>query len=181
MRKVLVLPLAVAVVLAGCGKKEEPAAEGGKVSSGQAAAAAATMITPQPGLYKISGEILDLSFPGMPKGMVDQMKQSMKASFDATDCMTKEDVKDAVKKMAKGPQDGTCKYSKYNVSGNTISAVMDCGGKAGTGGTFTMNGTVAATSIDMTMEGDQKAPGMPGGAMHMKMHIKSQRVGECKT
>ena len=180
MRRSLVLPIIAAIALAGCGKKDEAAGGDGKVSPEQASAAASGLVTPQPGLYKITGEIVDLSFPGMPKSVVDEMKTSMKANFESTDCMTEADVKDAVKQMAKGPQNGKCTYSKYDVSGNTIDAAMSCEGENGTGGTFTMKGTVAATAIDMTMEGDQKAPGMPGGGMHMKMHLKSQRIGECK-
>lgn len=181
MRKVLILPLAAAIALGGCGKKDEAAGGDGKVSPKEVAAEASGLITPQPGLYKVSGEILDLSFPGMPKAVVDEMKTSMKANFESTNCMTEADAKNAVKEMAKGPQQGNCTYSKYDVSGNKISAVMNCEGEKGTSGTFTMNGTVGATAIDMTMEGDQKAPGMPSGGMHMKMHLKSQRIGECKT
>jgi len=32
----------------------------------------------------------------------------------------------------------------------------------------------------MTIEGDQAIPEMPGGKMHMKMHMVSERIGECK-
>ena len=182
MRKSLVLPLIVAVALAGCGKSEEaPGGEGGKITSKQAAAKASTLVTPRPGLYRTTAEILDLSFPGMPKGLAGQMRDSMSANFDTTDCLTAAESKDAVKKMAKGENNGNCTYSKYDVSGGRIDAVMTCNGKDGTGGTFTMKGTVGGSGVDMTMEGDQKAPGMPGGGMHMKMHLKSEWIGVCKS
>ncbi len=107
------------------------------------------------------------------------MRDSMSSNFESTSCLTEQDSKDAVKKMTKGAENGSCTYSKYDVSGGKISAVMSCKGAQGAGGTFTMNGTVGAGGVDMTMEGDQKAPGMPGGGMHMKMHLTSVRVGDC--
>jgi hypothetical protein len=183
MRRFLVLPLLAAVALAGCGKEEKAPGSGGEsagLSPDQAAAKASALVTPKPGLYKTTAEIIDLSFPGMPEGMAGQMRKSMTANFGSTDCLTEADSKDAVKNMAKGDTQGNCTYTKYDVSGGKIDAVMSCGSKEN-GGTFVMKGTVGADGVDMTMEGNQKSQGMPGSGMHMKMHLKSSRIGECKT
>ena len=135
---------------------------------------------PDAGLYKINVDIAELSIPGMPAGMGDQMKKSMSHAMAIEDCLTEADRADAVKKMTKGAENGSCKYTKYDIDGGKIDAQMVCDMGGGGEGTYNMTGTVTTTGVDMTMEGNQKDPKMPGGGMKMKMHLTSTRVGECK-
>jgi len=180
MRKLAVLPLAAAIVLAGCGKQEEqtPAAggEGAPASGGQ-------IVMPEPGEYKQTVEVLEISMPGMPANMTDQVKKQMSASLSTTDCLTPEEAKDALKVLtANGMEkDGDCSYSKFDVSGGKLDALMECGKQGGAKGTFALSGSFSATGSDITVQGDQMDPQMPGGKMHLKMHAVSVRTGECKT
>lgn len=179
MHRSLVLPLAVAIALAGCSKKEEaPAGEGGSAKGGGMAAAAA--VIPDAGLYQTKVELLEFSIPGMPAGMGEQMKKSMSSSMAHENCLTEADRADAVKKMTKGAENGSCKYTRYDISGGKIDAQMDCDMGSGATGSYHMTGTISTTGVDMTMEGEQTDPRMKGGATRMKMHLTSTRVGECK-
>lgn len=187
MRKLVLLPMVAAIALAGCGKKEE--APAGSDAAGEEKAAAAAeggfsgMDMPQPGLYKQTVEIIEMSFPNMPPAMAAQMKKSMSANMSLTDCLTPEESKEALKQLSSRSfgEDSNCTYDKFDVGGGKLDAVMKCGGKAGESGTFKLTGSFSSTGSDMTMEGDQSMPDMPGGTMHMKMHMVSERIGECKS
>ncbi|HZF44723.1 MAG TPA: DUF3617 domain-containing protein [Sphingomonadaceae bacterium] len=185
MRKLVLLPMVAALALAGCGKKEETPAGGeaeGKGASPAEAVAAAGMEMPQPGEYKQTVQILEMSIPGMPAAMAAQMKQAMPSDMTLTDCLTPEESKEALKQLTERgmSKDNNCTYEKFAVSGNKIDAVMKCDGERGASGTFTLSGSFNSTGSDMTVEGDQVIPDMPGGKMHMKMHMVSERIGECK-
>jgi len=186
MRKLVLLPIVAALALSGCGKKEEAAAGGegaGKGANPAEAIAAAGIEMPQPGLYKQTVKMVEMSIPGMPAAAAAQMKQSMSSGMTMTDCLTPEESKEALKQLTERgmSKDSNCTYDKFAVSGGKIDAVMKCEGEEkGTSGTFTLNGSFSSTGSDMTIEGDQAIPEMPGGKMHMKMHMVSERIGECK-
>lgn len=186
MRKLVLLPMVAAIALAGCGKKEEASASGeaGGEKAAPAEAAAAGLEMPQPGEYKQTVEIIEMSIPGMPAAMAAQMKQSMSANMELTDCLTPGESKEALKQLtSRGmSNESNCTYEKFDVSGGKIDAVMKCGGdgEKGGGGTFKLAGSFNSTGSDLTVEGDQIVPDMPGGKMHMKMHMVSKRIGECK-
>lgn len=180
MRKLIILPLAAAVALAGCGKQGEEAPAGGGEGT---APSGEKIVMPEPGEYRQTVEVLEISMPGIPAGMTDQVKKQMSANMSATDCLTPEEAKDALKVLtANGMEkDGECKYSKFDVSGGKLDALMECGKEGGAKGTFALSGTFTATGSDITVQGDQVDPQMPGGKMHLKMHAVSVRTGECKT
>jgi hypothetical protein len=165
------------LILGACGKQAEAPAGGSGGSGGAPAAAAFAM--PEPGEYKHTVEILEMSIPGMPAGMADQFKSQMSAAASSTDCLTAAQSKDALKQFNKGMAKGDCTYSKYDVSGGKLDAVMECTGKDGGKSTFTLNGTFTATGSDVTAVADEHDPRSPGGSMHMKLHMVSQRTGEC--
>jgi len=180
-RSVIVVPFAAALALSGCGKKQEASASGGEAAGGNVASGmAAAAVIPDAGLYEIKMDLIDMSMPGMPAGMAEQMKKSMATARVTKSCLTEADRADAVKKMTKGAENGACKYTKYDVIGGKVDARMECDmGDRGTG-TYTMTGTITRQGVDMTMQSDQKSPQMPGGGMSMKMHLTSTRVGDCK-
>lgn len=176
MRRMTFATLAAALALAGCGSSGADKDGDGKITDQEAAAETAANL-PDPGLYKISVEIQELTYPGMPANMLDEMKKQMSASMQTEECLTEADREDAVKQMTEMNED--CEYERYNMSGGKIDAAMSC--KMPDGGTmaYTMTGSLGRTGVDMVMEGGQQG-GDPGSTMQMKMHMKSQRVGDCK-
>lgn len=179
MRRITFVSLAAAFALSACGSSDADQDGDGTITSEEAAAETAEGSFPDPGLYKVSVEIEELTYPGMTAGMADQMKRSMSANMAVEECITESDRQDAVKQMAKGASDDeNCTYSKYDLSGGRIDAVMSC--KSPDGGTlnYTMAGTMNSTGVDMRMEGGQQSAD-PSQAMTMKMHLKSQRIGNC--
>jgi len=177
MRGSMFVPLVAAVALVGCDSGGGADKDGdGKLSHSEVAAETAANL-PDPGLYKISVEIEQLTYPGMPEAMTDQMKKSMSANMAVEECLTEADRADAVKQMAQ-PGTEDCSYSKYDLSGGKIDAAMSC--KMPDGGTiaYTMKGTLGSKGVEMVMEGGQQG-GDPSAGMQMRMRMKSQRVGDC--
>lgn len=166
--KFAALPLATAIALVGCGEqKDEP-----KVDE---------IVLPKPGEYKQTITILEMSIPGMPPELANMMKDQMSAGMTATDCLTEEESKEALKQLTKAPDaNDECDFSKYEVSAGRLDAAMTCASEGGGNGSFVLAGTFSETGTDMTIEGDQEDPNIPGGKMHMKMHMVSERIGECK-
>lgn len=175
MRSMIMVSLA-ALALAGCGSGADSDGDG-TITNQEAAAETADATLPEPGLYKIAVEIEEMTIPGMPAEMAEQMKQSTAARMSTEHCLTEADRANMVKQMA--PQGDQCTYDKYDLSGGKIDAKMTC--KLPDGGTAvtTMAGTVAATGVDMVMENTQSGGATQNGT-HMKMHLKNTRIGECK-
>ena len=177
MRIGLIVPLAAAIVLAGCGTKKEatPGGEGAGATPN-----AANIVMPEPGEYKQTIEIIEMAIPGLPKEATEQFRSGMQKSLTSTQCLTPEESKEALKKFAEGPRkDGNCTFSKYEVGGGKLDLAMECKDKNGASSNFTFAGSFGATGSDMVMQGDQASPGLPGGKMHMKMHMVSTRIGDC--
>jgi hypothetical protein len=179
MRTIHVLPLVAAILLAGCGDKAGENGEGA-VSHEEAAAAAAGVPAPQPGQYRTSVELLEFEIPGM----TDQMKAQMRSIVGGelakgnTSCLTPEEAAaNGPKRMAENMAEGNCTFNKFDVSGETISADMQCTGDDGLTSHVLMSGTMTQTSSDMTMTMDHAMEGV--GQVRMKMHLKSERTGDC--
>jgi hypothetical protein len=165
-----------ALALAACGSNTDADGDG-KISNEEVAAEASNATLPEPGLYKITVEIEEMSIPGMPAEMAEQMKQSTAAQMTVKNCLTDADRENMVKEMA--PQGDQCTYDKYSLSGGKIDAKVTC--KTPDGGTAvtTMAGTVSSTGVEMVMENTQTGGAAQAGT-HMKMRMKNQRIGECK-
>jgi hypothetical protein len=177
MRRITLVSLAAtAFALSACSSGDADKDGDGKITGQEAAAESANATLPEPGLYKATVEIEEMSVPGMPAGMADQMKKTVAAQMSVENCLTEADRANMVKQMA--PQSDGCTYDKYDMSGGKIDAQMTC--KTPDGGTAvtTMKGTVTSTGVDMVMENTQTGGNQENGS-HMKMRMKNTRVGEC--
>ena len=179
MRVRMALPLGAALVLAACGSSGGSADKNGdgKISTGEVAAAASKIDTPEPGKYQTKVEIIDFSMPGMPAGMMNQIKGSMTGNMDVSYCETGGDREASIKDMTDAMGRGNCTYNKMNVSGGTFDVDMTCKDPQRGEGHYVINGTLTSTSRDMTMDMTQAMPG--GQSMHMKSHVVSTRIGPC--
>lgn len=179
-----------ALVLAGCGSKDDDGNAGGDAvpkSAQEVKQEAAKLDTPEPGQYRQTVEITRLEVPGMPREAAEQMKSMMTARQESTICLTRADAEKGYRDMFKGVGKGNeCSYSKFDVDGGRLDAQMDCRsaseGSANQGrSTMTLNGTVRRDGSDVTVDMDTTGGPAPMGSMKMTMHLTTKRLGDCKT
>lgn len=172
--------LALSAGLAACNK--EPAPEAPK-SVAEVVKESAALPKPLPGLYRSEVELVSLEAPGMPPQMADQMKRAMASRQSGQEfCLTGEEAEkgyeERVKKLAGKPN---CAFDRYSATGGALDAQMSCTAEGGIKSVLTMKGTMTPSGSDMTLGMTQSGSEMPGGSMKMTMHVKSQRVGDCKS
>lgn len=180
---------AAALLLASCGggeSTERSAAATGEVSLTNAsleevakqADAASGAAKLQPGQWETKVEVSDIEMPGVPAGMADTIKGTMKSAANTTvkNCITPEEAERPQGRVFGGQSD-QCRYEKFEMSGGRMSAKMVCQDASSGGGmTMTSAGTFTATSFAVTNDMEMK-----GGAqaMTMKASVTGTRLGEC--
>lgn len=169
-----------ALALGACGSKDGTApvaAESAKVDT--AKAEAAELERPKPGLYKQSLEFVKFEMPGITQEQAAQMKGMMKTAQPSDFCLTKEASEKGFREMFDKVREGSeCDFSKFDVSGGKLDAVMSC--KAG-GATSTsrFSGMITSTGADVTVDIDQKNSKSPMENAVITMHMKTERIGDC--
>lgn len=179
--------LALVLALGACGSKDEAGSE--STTSGEDSAPksvedlkaeAAKLERPEPGKYKQTVEILQMEMPGLPKAAQDQMAAMQPKTQVSEICLTEKDTEEGFKDMFKDlGKGGECTYDKFDVSGGTLDARMTCQipqqGKA----VMTVNGAASKTGSDVTVAMDMSGGSSPMGNMKMKMHMTTERIGDC--
>lgn len=181
MRLIHTAPLSAIIFVAACGGDADTN-DDGTVSSEEVVAEAAGSIKPQPGQYRVTTEVLEFNMPGMPDTAKQQMQAQMGRAAGAaraiTYCLTPEQVAaNGPEQMAKNMAAGNCTVSRFDVSGGTISAEMQCARGNGAASHVTMYGKMTSTGSTMTMTNEADMQGM--GKMQMKTRVTSERVGDC--
>lgn len=179
MRLIHTLPLVAAIALAGCGGDADTDADG-KISGDEAAAAAANLVQPRPGQYNTKLDLLEFDAPGLPDGAKQQMQRIFAGGLAEgnTFCLTPEDVaENGPEQMVKNLAESDCTMNSFKVSGNTVTADMQCPGENGGTRTVSMNGEMTAESSTMTMNMQQQIPNV--GETRMTLRVASERVGDC--
>jgi hypothetical protein len=180
MRTIHALPLLAAFALAACGGGTADEDGDGKVSNQEAAAAADSMIKPEPGQYKTSLEMLEFDIPGMTDEMKTQMRTMMGGELAKgnTFCLTPEEAaSQGPQQMVENMAESNCSFAKFDVAGGNISADMQCTGEDGKASHVLMDGQMSSTGSNMTMTMDQDQGAV--GKVHMKMRVISERTGDC--
>jgi len=172
-RTIILLPF---VLLAACGSKGEVKATNASVEevANKVAAAQSSGNFLHAGKWSIKGSVVEVSMPGMPAAMAEQMKQRSQAMSATEQCMTEEQVRKP------GPGFFTavknCRYDHFTMSGGKIDAKMNCTSPQGVQ-SATMIGDYTPETYRMDMVTSMKVEGSPG--MTMKLHAEGKRIGEC--
>jgi hypothetical protein len=125
--------------------------------------------------------MLDMQFEGLPKEAADQMMGMRPRIQTHTICITDEEAEQGYKDMLRNVgEDGECTYTKFDVSGGKLDAEMHCTMPNQGDATMTMNGTVGRTNSDVMIGMNVKGSQGRMGDMTMKMHMISERVGDCQ-
>jgi hypothetical protein len=131
----------------------------------------------EPGLWQSKVTLHEMNIPGMPPEMAGRMKAMMaeRQQKSNSHCVTAEQVKKP-KEDFFGGQDKSCHYAQFTMGGGKIDIQMVCS-REGQTQTMNMKGTYTPTTYSMDMASQGSAGGQ--GTMSMKMHVDSQRIGEC--
>jgi hypothetical protein len=178
--KYAVYVLAPVLALGACNKSPEVDLHNASVNEvaqavRQSGISSGTLV--EPGLWQSKVTIQEINIPGMPAEFADRMKQTIAENRQRTakHCLTPEQAKKP-KEDFFGAQNKSCRYAKFTMGGGRIDIQMACN-EQGSTQTTTMNGTYTPTSYSMDMS--TSASGGEREGMSMKMHVTSQRVGEC--
>lgn len=177
MRLIHTAPLVAAILLAACGGD----ADTGDGAAGEQASAGDT-IKLQPGQYRASYEMLEFNMPDAS----DEVKQRAQAQMGGaaevakpiTYCLTPEQAAaNGAEQMAKRMAEGNCTVARFDVSGGSISAEMQCTGPTGAMSHVLMDGQMTTTSSTMTMTDESEIPGL--GKVQTKTRVTAERLGDC--
>ena len=136
------------------------------------AAAAGAADTPiRAGQWEVRSTVLDIDMPGAPPGMAAMMKGKPTV---VRHCVTPEQAAQGPQEMLKGSQ-GQCRFSRYDMTGGRINAVMECSGQ-GSQMTSTTIGTYSADSYQA--ESSMTTTG-PAGKMTMRVSGSGKYLGPC--
>lgn len=158
---------------------EGTAANGAPITMEEATRRAGGIEKPQPGKYRASVEVLDISLPGAPPQVLEQMNAMKSAGAQTREyCLTPDQADKGFAEMIRQANtDKSCSFSKFDAQGGRIDAVMNCSRPGQGSGRMVMQGTGSKTASDMTMTMDIAAPG--GNTMTMKMRSQQERIGDC--
>ena len=173
--------IAAVTALAACNKGPEVSlknATGNQVAQAVRQSGVMTSDTMvEPGEWQSKVTVLEMNIPGIPPQFAAKMKQSLAQHQQQASkhCLTKEDVKKPKEDFFAG-QDKSCHYAHFTMGGGKIDIQMICNQESSRQ-TTNMSGSYTPTSYSMDMS--TSATGGEQQGMSMKMHVDSQRIGEC--
>ena len=128
-----------------------------------------------PGKWQSTVTLQEMTVPGMPAAVADEMKRVQGQSTTSETCLTPEEAKRPKEDFFGGKDN--CRYEKFNMGNGKIDAVMKCA-EGGGAQTMTMAGTYSgdAYRMQMTMQSDGDGA---DSAMAMKMRVDAKRIGAC--
>lgn len=180
MRYRHILPLAAVLVLAAC-SSDEDAAEAGGSEAEEMAEAAEDGPTPQAGQYRTTMELVEFSMPNAPPEMAQAMQQGFGqgAQEAKTYCVTPEQAAQSTSReeVLKNLADSNCTVDRYDQAGGRIDAALTCSGDGMMNGEVLLSGTMTETGSDMEMSFKMQVP--QAGEATMRMHMVSERIGDC--
>jgi len=172
--------LASALAMSACNKG--PAVELHNATGNQVAKAVVqsgvmsgdTMV--RPGLWQSKTIVEEMNMPGIPAQYAAQMKQSIAQHRNETSshCIKPEDVKKPKEDFFGA--DKSCKYDHFTMGGGKIDVAMVCHQEEST---QKMNVSGSYTPTSYSLDTSMTGSGGQENGMSMKMHVDSQRVGEC--
>ena len=129
-----------------------------------------------PGKWKQTVTLLEMTSPGMPAEMAEAMKRATGQSQVNESCLTAEQAKRPREDFFTGAGKN-CRYEHFKWGDGKIDLKMLCTHENATQ-TMELAGTYQPNNYKMAMSVASKGSN-PAEAMNMKMNVDAQRVGEC--
>lgn len=166
-------------LLAGCQKPAE--VEAHNVSAAEVAqkvrdAAKGSPTLFRAGLWSSTVALEELSAPGMPKELTDNMKSSMGQQPAQQSCLTEEQAKRPSEDFFTG-KNNQCRYDNFTMGGGKVEAKMRCDHQ-GMAQVMEMSGIYSPERYAVSLKTRMEGASMPGG-MTMRMRIDAKRIGDC--
>jgi len=174
------LPVAFIAALAACNSEPEVDvrnARPGDVAK-QVAEARGSDSFVRPGKWQTSFKLEEMTMPGMPPQVAEQMKARMNVTDTSESCLTEADVKKPREDFFAGAN-RNCTYDHFTMAGGTIDAEMTCK-DGGATMNMTIKGSYSPDSYAARSTMTSSGTGPNGGGMTMKSTIAARRVGECE-
>ena len=179
MRTIYLMPLAAAILLAGCGSADTDG--DGTISAEEAAAEAANgSVVQRPGQYKVTYELLDFRIPNVPDDARQRVRDAVANGLGggSFECVTAQDVADGgAAKMIEDLAKSDCTMTAFDVSGATFSATAQCSQRQGATRVVDMEGTMTAESSTATLVVTEDVPDV--GTATTTIRANAERFGEC--
>lgn len=172
--------LVLVVGLSACGRSE-PDVDARNASVAEVAeqvrgaSKEAGFIRPGKWLSRITLE--DVSAPGVPEQVRDQMKGMMAGQKAYESCLTPEQAKRPNEDFFTGAE-SNCRYDHFRMGDGKIDAKMQCK-QGGVTQVMELDGSYSPDSYQMRMTTNTAGAAGAVAGMSMKMRVDSKRVGEC--
>jgi hypothetical protein len=172
-RLIWLVPLA----LAGCGKKAEVEVKNASVAevAAKMKEAGVDKTTLHPGLWAVTVKVDNISAPGVPPEMEQQMRKGIGQTRTMTECMTQEQAKKPFENFAKGQDD--CRYDHFTMGDGKVDSKLICT-KDGLSRSMLLQGTYSPEQYNMQMQSEALGQGRIK-RINMSMTLNAKRAGEC--
>jgi hypothetical protein len=135
---------------------------------------------PEPGKYRSTIKIINVSIPGMPQADARKMQSMFGGTGQASEhCLTKEMADKGFEEFGKHAAQGNCTYDSFSAGGGKMDAVMTCKTAATVTTRTELHGTFTTTGSNLNMKTESSGGGLPGGKMTMEAEVSSERIGDC--
>ena len=168
--------LAVCLALAGCDSGPDSDGDGTVSMSEAREEIERSDIRPEPGLYRVSVEVMEVDVPGAPPQAIDMIRNMMGGQSHEY-CLTPEDAAKGYEETVRQSQDGACGFERFELADDEIDAQMVCDAPGRGKSTTTVTGKVTPTSSQLEMAMEGTVEGM--GEATFRMRSTQERTGDC--
>jgi hypothetical protein len=173
-----IFPIILVAALAACGSGDEVDMENVSVAdvAKELRKADASEGFVNPGQWKQTVTLVEISAPGMPPQIAEAMKKQTGTSQVNTSCLTPEQAKRPREDFFTGAEKN-CRYEHFKWGDGKVDLKLACKEAQATR-IMELSGSYEPDSYRMSMSARTEG-GPPEQALTMKMRVDAERVGEC--
>ena len=168
----------VPLALAGC-KKNTVEVENATVEEVAAKVKEAGVLNNtalRPGQWQATIKLQNISAPGVPPEMEQQMRKGIGRAKTMTECLTEEMAKKPFERFVQG-YDKSCRYNRFAMGAGKIDTKITCANN-GLQREMTMQGSYTPETYDLLMDSNALGGGKVK-RVNMTMSLQARRTGDC--
>ena len=176
MRSTIVLPLFAALALSACASEDDEAVTDEALAEDEVSGVVEDNgVTPSPGEYATSVELIEFDAPGLPEETIEQARREFAVGAREPNlyCLTEGVTREQwLSEMV----EADCTLSRFTAEGNDMDGAMQCSSDIGLDGRVEIAGTSAEEGSDLRMT--YTLPTSAGEGT-VRMRVTSERTGDC--